>query len=414
MFLVIKLLKESFLFALSALRDNRTRTMLSLLGVTIGIMTIIGVFSAVDTLRNNLEESVQKMGSRTLYIQKWPWTGGPDFPWWKYLNRPEPKYADYESVRDRMSTASAVAYSINIAGKTAKYGNNSASNINITAATHDNYTINNLDIVDGRYFTDQESRSGGNVCVLGATIAEGLFPTTNPIGKYISLMGRKIQVIGVLKKEGAGMLINVSKDDAAFIPFSLGRNLVNYENYSPSIAVEVKSNITLAEAESELIGIMRSVHRLAPQREDDFSVNQTTLITAQLDQLFVIVNLAGFCIGIFSILVGGFGIANIMFVSVRERTSLIGIQKALGAKNYFILSQFLIESVLLCLIGGAIGLGFVYGLAGLIKLVADVTVVVSLKMVVITSVLSTAIGLIAGIVPAINAARLDPVEAIRS
>lgn len=414
MFLVIKLLKESFLFALSALRDNRTRTLLSLLGVTIGIMTIIGVFSAVDTLRNNLEESVQKMGSRTLYIEKWPWTGGPDFPWWKYLNRPEPKYGDYESVRDRMSTAAAVAYSINIGGKTAKYGNNSASNINISAATHDNYKINNLDIIDGRYFTDQESRSGGNVCVLGATIAEGLFPTGNPIGKYISLMGRKLQVIGVLKKEGAGMLINVSKDDVAFIPFSLGRNLVNYENYSPSIAVEVKPNITLEEAESELIGIMRSVHRLAPQREDDFSVNQTTLITEQLDQLFVIVNLAGFCIGIFSILVGGFGIANIMFVSVRERTSLIGIQKALGAKNYFILSQFLIESVLLCLIGGAIGLGLVYGLAGLIKLLSDFTVVVSLKMVVITSILSTMIGLIAGIVPAINAARLDPVEAIRS
>lgn len=414
MLLVFRLLKESFLFALSALKDNRTRTLLSLLGVTIGIMTIIGVFSAVDTLRNNLEESVRKIGSRTLYVEKWPWDGGPDFPWWKYVNRPEPKYKDYESVRDRMTTASDVAYSIYIGGSTIKYQNNSASNVSIAAGTHNIYDVRKLDIVEGRYFTEQESRAGTAVTVLGATVAEGLFPHGSAIGRYVTARGRKLQVVGVLKKEGSGMLINVSNDDAMYIPFALGRNIVNYENYSPSIAIEVKPQFSLEEAESELIGIMRSTHRLAPQREDDFSVNKTTLITAQLDQMFVIINLAGFCIGVFSILVGGFGIANIMFVSVKERTNLIGIQKALGAKNFFILAQFLIESILLCLIGGAIGLGFVYGLAALAKLLFDFTVVVSLKMVIITSLLSTIIGLIAGIVPAINAAKLDPVEAIRS
>jgi len=412
--LVFMLLKESVVFAVSALRDNRTRTLLSLLGVTIGIMTIIGVFSAVDTLRNNLEESVRKIGSRTLYVEKWPWDGGPDFPWWKYINRPEPKYADFESVRDRMTTAEEVAYAINIGNSTAKYNNNSASNITVAAGTHEIYKIRNLDIVEGRYFTEQESRGGGHSVILGATIAEGLFPNGNAVGKYITLMGRKLQVIGILKKEGSGVLINVSNDDVAYIPFTLARNIVNYENYSPSISIEVKSQYSLDEAESELTGIMRSARRLPPQREDNFSVNKTTLITAQLDQMFVIINLAGLCIGIFSILVGGFGIANIMFVSVKERTNLIGIQKALGAKNFFILSQFLIESILLCLIGGAIGLGLVYGLAAVAKLAFSVSIVVSLKMVILTTLLSTAIGLIAGIVPAINAARLDPVEAIRS
>lgn len=414
MLLILTLIKESFLFALSALRDNRTRTVLSLLGVTIGIMTIISVFSAVDTLRNNLEESVRKIGSRTLYVEKWPWGGGGEYPWWRYVNRPEPKYADFESVRNRMTTAEEVAYSISISNSTAKYLNNSATNITVSAGTHEVYTIRNLDIAEGRYFTEQESRTGSHSVILGATIAEGLFPNTNPIGNYITLMGRKMQVVGVLKREGSGVLIDVSNDDVAYIPFTLARNLVNYEQYGPSIAIEVKRQYSLDEAESELIGIMRSARRLSPQREDNFSVNQTTLITAQLDQMFGIINLAGFFIGIFSILVGGFGIANIMFVSVKERTNLIGIQKALGAKQFFILSQFLIESILLCLIGGGIGLLIVYGLAALVGALAGVTIIVSVKMVILTTVLSTLIGLIAGIVPAIQAAKLDPVEAIRS
>lgn len=414
MFATLTLIKESFLFAFSALRDNRTRTLLSLLGVTIGIMTIISVFSAVDTLRNNLEESVKKMGSRTLFVQKWPWGGGGEYPWWKYINRPEPKYADYEAVLGRMTTAQEVGYSISIPGSTAKYQNNTAENINVSAVTHEVYQIRNLDVVDGRYFTEQESRAGSLRVILGATIAEGLFPGTSPIGKYVTLLGRKLQVVGVLKKEGSGAIIDTSNDEVAYIPFTLARNLVNYEQYGPSILIDVKQQYSLEEAESELIGIMRSARRLSPQREDDFSVNQTTLITAQLDQMFTVINLAGFFIGIFSILVGGFGIANIMFVSVKERTNLIGIQKALGAKQFFILAQFLIESILLCLIGGGIGLLIVYGLAALVGSLSGLAIIVSFKMVVLTTILSSIIGLIAGIVPAIQAARLDPVEAIRS
>src|SRR5690606_2950374 len=202
--------------------------------------------------------------------------------------------------------------------------------------------IRELEIVNGRYFTESESNRGTNVAVIGATVAEGLFPNTDPTGKSISVLGRKVTVIGVFKKEGEGMIFDVSMDNVIMIPLNFARNVVNIRSYSPAIMVSASPTVSLDETESELRGVMRSIHRLSPQQEDDFSLNKTTIITAQLDSMFQVINTAGGFIGIFSILVGGFGIANIMFVSVKERTHIIGIQKSLGAKNYFILSQFLI------------------------------------------------------------------------
>ncbi|RQP10712.1 MAG: ABC transporter permease, partial [Parapedobacter sp.] len=213
MLLFLRLIGESFGFAFSALRENRTRTLLSLLGVTIGILIIIGVFSAVDTLRANLESSVEKLGSKTIYVMKWPWDGGPDFPWWKYVNRPEPTLRDYESLKSRMTTAEAISFSIDIGNRTAQYLNNNVSGVTVTATSHELYNIRDLEIVEGRYFTESESNRGSNVAVIGATIAEGLFPNTDPIGKSLKVLGRKITVIGVFKEEGEGMIFDVSMDN---------------------------------------------------------------------------------------------------------------------------------------------------------------------------------------------------------
>lgn len=412
--LFLRLLGESLGFAVSALKENRTRTLLSLLGITIGIITIIGVFSAVDTLRSNLEGSVEKLGSRSVYIQKWPWGGGGEYPWWKYANRPNPEIKDYLALKEKLTTASATSLVVQRGGMTIKYLNNNVSGASVSAGTHEINQIQNLEIEDGRYFTESESNRGTNVAIIGATIAEGLFPQGQAIGKSIQMMGRRVTVIGVMKKEGEGMLIDVSNDNTVFVPFNFFRNVYNYKSHSPTILVKAKDEVELKELESEITGYLRSIRRLSPTEEDDFSLNKTTIISAQLDQMFSVINFAGGFIGIFSILVGGFGIANIMFVSVKERTNIIGIQKSLGAKNYFILSQFLFEAVFLCIIGGLIGLGIVYLLTVLVQLVADVQIVVSMFMVIITLILSTSIGLLSGIIPAIMASKLDPVEAIRS
>jgi putative ABC transport system permease protein len=407
--LLFKLIKESFNFAFEALHQNKLRTLLSLLGITIGIMTIIGVFSAVDTLRNNIQSSVEKLGSNTIYIQKWPWVGGPDFPWWKYISRPNPTLKDFDKLNERMDqSAEGISFEI-------KYKNNSIEGVQIAAASHDYYKVWKFDFEAGRYFTESESKSGRPIAIIGYTVADGLFPNQDPIGKVISVLGRKATIVGVFKEEGEDML-GISADKTVLLPLNFAKGIIDVEDerYNPQINIKGAEGLVVTELESQLRGTMRSIHRLSPREEDDFSLNKTTMLTGQLDQLFGIIDFAGAFIGGFSILVGGFGIANIMFVSVKERTNIIGIQKSLGAKNYFIMLQFLIESVLLCLMGGALGLAIVYLLAYISKTFFDLNIVVDISKVILTIVLSSMIGLISGFIPAFMAARLDPVEAIRS
>jgi putative ABC transport system permease protein len=415
MLLVFRLIGESFRFAWDALRQNKLRTSLSLLGITIGIFIIIAVFTAVDTMRNQIQSSVDKLGSNTLFVQKWPWIFGDSYPWWKYINRPEPSYRDYLALKERMELAQGVCFEISASNRTVKYGSSSVEGVNLNAATFEYDKTWNLEFASGRYFTESESQSGSPVCIMGAEVAEGIFGDTDPVGKQIKLMGRRVTIIGVFKKEGEDML-GMSQDKNVLIPMALARGIfdVSSERYNPQVTVRGKENVSFEEVEGELQGQMRAIRRISPGQEDDFSLNKTTMLSNQLDIMFSAINIGGWVIGLFSILVGGFGIANIMFVSVKERTNIIGIQKSLGAKNYFILLQFIFEAIALCLMGGLCGLFLVYIGVLLVSSTTDFKAALYFSNVMLGISVSVAIGIISGFWPAYSASRLDPVEAIRS
>jgi putative ABC transport system permease protein len=408
------ILKESFLFAYHALVSNKLRTILSLLGITIGIFAIISVFTVIDSLEKNIRTSVASLGENVVFIQKWPWEFGKDYPWWKYMNRPVPAVVELPELQRRSQYAEAMTFTIN-ANNTVKYENNSIENINITCVSHDYNKVKTFELQDGRYFTEMESTAGRNIAVIGDNVAQSLFGGKNPIGESIKIIGRKITVIGIFKKEGSS-IVGKSLDDMVLIPINYARNIVDLrsERLDPMVMIRAKKGINNEALKSELTGIMRSIRKLKPLADDDFALNETSMLSKGFDPIFDIIGLAGWIIGGFSIIVGGFGIANIMFVSVKERTSLIGIQKSLGAKNYFILTQFLIESVLLSLLGGLIGLLLVFIIAFLINLFADLGIMLNQSNVILAITVSVLIGVISGFVPAYTASQLDPVEAMRS
>lgn len=393
---------------------NKLRSTLSLLGITIGIFAVIMVFTIVDSLEQNLRKSVQSLGDDVVFIQKWPWTFGPNYPWWKYMNRPLPDYKELDYVLENCDGAQSAAFMVS-ASTTVKYQSSSIENVGVVCASHQYDKVKNFEIAEGRYFTEIESSSGRPVGVIGDVLAKVLFPNQDPIGQTIKVRGAKVMVIGVFKKEGESIL-GGSVDTQVLIPVNYARSLIdiNDENLDPQILVRAKPGTSNDELISELTGLMRSKRRLSPIEEEDFALNQTSLISNQFDSLFDVVGIAGWIIGGFSILVGGFGIANIMFVSVKERTNIIGIQKSLGAKNYFILMQFLFESVFLSVIGGFIGLLIVY----LLTLIAGDSVGMEIQLsrsnIILGFTISILIGVVSGFVPAYGASQLDPVEAIRS
>jgi putative ABC transport system permease protein len=411
--LFLNLFRESFYFALTALRVNKLRTVLSLLGVTIGIFAIISVFTAVDSLEKKLRDSVASLGDNVIFIQKWPWTFGSDYPWWKYINRPQASPAELEVIQRRVKSASAVAFEVS-AKHTVQHENTMIENVDVLGVSQEYEKVSNFELAEGRYFVESESVGGRSVGIIGSSVADALFPRQDAVGKDMKLFGRKVTIIGVFKKQGESIIGN-STDSEVLLPLNFMRDFVDTrkESANPLILVKAKPGISNEQLKDELTGIMRGVRKLKPSVEENFALNETSLISNGFDGLFGIVGFAGWFIGGFSILVGGFGIANIMFVSVRERTNQIGIQKSLGAKNYFILAQFLLESVLLCMLGGLIGLLFVFIGIQIADKGMDISLSLSSANVILSMTISILIGIISGFIPAYSASQLDPVEAIR-
>lgn len=410
----LALFRESILFALHALRVNRLRTILSLLGVTIGIFAIITVFTAVDSMEKKVRESMSSLGENVVYVEKWPWTFGPDYPWWKYMNRPLPDTKELEEVKRRTTLADAVVFVADMR-KTVSAGTSYVENCTVTAASHEFDQVTTFDISSGRYFSEVESETGRAVAVIGSAVATALFPSTDPVGQNIKLFGRNVEVIGVVAQQGESMF-GTSLDAKVLLPMHYARTVVDItaEEYQPHLLVKAREGVKTEDLIDELEGVMRGLRRLKPTSDDNFALNEVSLLAQPTQELFDVIGTIGWIIGAFSILVGGFGIANIMFVSVRERTSQIGIQKSLGARNSFILMQFLVESVVLCLIGGILGLLLVWGLTSLAAAALDFDFSLSLANVVLGISISILIGLISGFIPSYSASQLDPVEAIRS
>jgi len=395
---------------------NKLRTILSLLGITIGIFAIISVFTIVDSLETNIRSSLNSLGTNIIYVQKWPWTeeNGAEYQWWKYVNRPVPTFNEYKEIEGRSIMAQDVGFVVST-NKTAKYESNKIENSRLIGVSNNVERIRTIEIENGRYFTSFEINSARNIAVIGHSVAKNLFPYSDPVGKSMQIDGFKIKVVGVISKEGKATFSD-SMDEAIIVPVTFIRNVIDIkqEDFNPELWVKGKPNVSNDELKDELRQILRSIRRLKPNAEDNFALNQTSMLSNTLDSFFKVLNLAGWFIGLFSLLVGGFGIANIMFVGVKERTTQIGIQKALGAKRYFIMMQFLFEAILLSVFGGAVGLFLVWSGTMAINMLSGFTIDLTIGNIILGLGISSFIGLVSGLAPAWTAARMDPVTAINT
>jgi putative ABC transport system permease protein len=417
MIVIFKIFFESVSQALQQLTANKLRSFLSLLGITIGIFCIIGVQSAVGSLEDNIRGSIEKLGDDVVYIQKLPWNEDPETNFWKYQRRPNPSYKDYEVIRAKVKSAGLVDYHTFIGVKTVKYRSSNVEGAFVVAVTHEASELFNLFFDKGRWYSQTEYEYGLNKVVIGHTVAEELFGTIDPIGKEVKLLGQKLEVIGVIEKSGKDLLKVLDFDEAVLIGYKTASKVVNIDNNSPfgsTVNVKAAEGVTMQQLKDDLTGALRAERRLKPKEKDNFSLNTISIIASALDSIFGVMNIAGIIIGGFAIFVGMFSVANIMFVSVKERTNIIGVKKALGAKQYMILLEFLIESIILCILGGLVGLGIIWVAAEFLSAVLPFQIYLSFNNVISGILLSVVIGVLSGFIPAFQAARMDPVEAIRA
>lgn len=410
----LEIIGSSFKMAIQELWKNKLRTFLSLFGVTIGIFCIIGVLATVNSLQRNIQNEIKSMGNNIIFIDKWVWSGGPDYPWWKFVNRPYPKYYELKEIKQRSPQTEYAAFFYDLSDNI-EYNGSILNGVAVYGVSEEYNNIQKLSFAYGRYVSDAEFNYGTNVAVIGDEVAEKLF--INPeiaVGKSIQIKGKLLKVIGVIKKQGKQLTGGWQFDKCIIIPYKFAKTIYIERYADPKIIVKGYDNISNTALKDELEGAMRSIHRLSPTKESDFALNDLNDVSKEVESAFVGLNIGGAIIGGISLIVGLFGVANIMFVTVKERTPQIGLKKAIGAKKHIILTEFLLEAAFLCIIGGLIGLGLVALLAMILTKALEFPVYVSITNMIWTFIICVLVGIIAGIIPALQAAKMDPVVAIRS
>ena len=407
---------SSLKMAVMELWKNKLRTFLSLFGITIGIFCIIGVMATLGSLEHNIQSEIKSFGTNTIYLDKWDYSSGGDgqYPWWKFIKRPSPKFEQLEQIMQRTPSAKYAAFKINRQADV-EYEDNALKNVLLYGFSDDFSNIQPVEIMYGRYLSPSEFQQGTNAGVVGNEVAEQLFvKPERALGKMITSKGKKIIIVGVIKKQGNQMLGGWQLDDAVIMPYRFARTIMDEKNAEPLILVQGLDNLQIAVLKDDLKGAMRAINKLSPAQEDNFSLNDVNEWSKAFEAAFSGINMGGMLIGGISLIVGLFGVANIMFVSVKERTSQIGLKKAIGAKSHIILIEFLLEASFLCLIGGFIGLALVLGLTKILSGAFNFPIYISTSNLVTAISICFVVGVLAGIIPAIIAARLNPVVAIRS
>ncbi len=414
-----RILSEGAIQAWQQLIANKLRSFLSLLGVTIGIFCIIGVKSAVDSLEDNIRGSMEKLGNDVIYVEKFSWGEDPGKNFWKWMRRPSFTFSEYEELRERLQNAEMVGYWQYLGSKTVKWQSSSVERVFTLGVTEDCHDLFHLEFEgDGRYFSPIEYQSGSDVCILGGVIAEEIFGVgIDPIDKEVKVNGRKLRILGVLKKSGKDLLKPFNFDNGVLVSYNLARRGFGIRAKGDfdrtSLMVKAKPGVDLDIMKDEITGILRGERRLKPKEENNFALNTLSILSGLFDSVFSTLNIAGFIIGIFALFVGMFSVANIMFVSVKERTNIIGVKMALGAKRWFILLEILFEAVVLCVVGGLIGLGLIALVTFGISKALDFDMHLSFSNTFIGLLTSVIVGVLSGLIPAAQASRMDPVEAIR-
>ncbi len=403
--------------ALQELRVNKLRTFLSLLGITIGIFCIVAVFTVVDSMKNNIKNEMSTLGSDVLYVGRWPWMPeSGEYKWWEFWRRPSMTPKELRAVERNVPSASFATLCLGVNGETLKHHDQEISGISVYAVTENFDKLQNIEIATGRYLSIAELAGGASTVVIGDEAYQQLFPgKTDAIGEVIGLKGKKYTVVGVMKKVGQNMA-GFDFDEGIIIPYESASSLYDLQSlsYDPFLIIKARQGFNLVDMKYEVEGVLRQTRKVKPGDKDNFALNQLSQVTERLDMVFGTVDLVGGVIAVFSLLVGGFGIANIMFVTVKERTRIIGLKKAVGARPGSILLEFLVEAITLCITGGLVGIVIVLLLSLLMNYGFDFPITLSGQNFLIGIGISAVVGILAGYIPARAASRLDPVVAIRS